>query len=337
MFPEDTFGAVSMYSDEQGKAANVTLWFNNGAYHAIPVMTSLWNNARFRMLGFDSARTTVWSHPLPKTQVVTGPPATQPLPKTSPCCRAFSWPHWDRLVVVACVPAVRTSERTSSIPEVPKTKRPEGAGGKTMTSFRSTSACFGEVQNCRSASVRQRVTTSSLGKRLCSGRARHKTQALLQDEMTGSHQVFTDLTVAITVILAMGFIPASFVVYLVHEKASSGKHQQLLAGISPVMCWVNSFAWDMVNFFVPLIVCFIIFMVFQVGAYSGGNSFAVFLLLLLYGLCMTPCMYCVEPLFKARGVMMPSTAPDRAVKSEAPQNYPKKQSPPPRKSQKGET
>jgi len=187
------FGAVSVR--ESGEDMNVTLWFNSKGYHSIPVMVNMWNNARFRLLGFEQAKVQAWSHPLPKTS------------------------------------------------------------------------------------------------------------ALLQEEMSGSSQVFTDLTVAITVLLAMGFIPASFVVYLVHEKATSGKHQQLLTGITPFMYWVNSYAWDMVNFMIPLFICFLIFLVFQVGAYSGGNSIAVFFLLLSYGACMTPCMYCIEPCFT-----VPSTA-----------------------------
>eukprot|EP00972_Heterocapsa_arctica_P079775 11754185-Heterocapsa_arctica.AAC.1 len=44
--------------------------------------------------------------------------------------------------------------------------------------------------------------------------------------MSGASRIFTGLWVAITIILAMGFIPASFVIYLVHEKATSGKHQR---------------------------------------------------------------------------------------------------------------
>jgi len=109
--------------------------------------------------------------------------------------------------------------------------------------------------------------------------------------------------VAVSLILAMGFIPASFVVFLVHEKASSGKHQQLLAVVSPMMYWATSYVWDMINFLLPLALCFLIMQVFQVAAFSGDNSAAIFLLLLCYGACMTPFMYCIEPLFS-----VPSTA-----------------------------
>jgi len=182
-------------SGEIGDLAELTLWFKNQAYHAIPILVNLWNNARFQLLGLKDSKMEVWSHPLPKTA------------------------------------------------------------------------------------------------------------ALMQEEMTGSSQVYTDLFVALTVILAMGFIPASFVVYLVHEKATSGKHQQFLTGVSPGMYWWASYCWDIVNYLVPLGVCFLLFASFQVMAYSGDNTAAIFCLLLAYGLCMTPLMYCVEPLFS-----VPSTA-----------------------------
>ncbi|CAE8633225.1 unnamed protein product [Polarella glacialis] len=191
-----TYGAISIDGEPgpEGKAS-LTFWFKNQAYHVIPSMVNLWNNARFRLLGFQDAKIKVWSHPLPKTQ------------------------------------------------------------------------------------------------------------ALLQQEMLGSSQVFRDLTVAITVILAMGFIPASFIVYLVHEKVSNGKHQQLLTGVSPAMYWVSSYLWDIVNYMLPLLVCFLLFIVFEVSSYAGDQLPAMFMLLLCYGLCMTPLMYCLEPVFS-----VPSTA-----------------------------
>lgn len=46
-------------------------------------------------------------------------------------------------------------------------------------------------------------------------------------QFVAGSQVLTDLFVALTVILAMGFIPASFLVYLVHEKSNKGKSGKL--------------------------------------------------------------------------------------------------------------
>jgi len=124
-----------------------------------------------------------------------------------------------------------------------------------------------------------------------------KTDALLEAEMTGRSQIMTDLTVAITVIMAMGFIPASFVVYLVNEKSSNSKHQQLLTRVSPFMYWLSSYCWDLINFLAPAFLCFALFLMFRVAAYSGDNTPAIFILILAYGACMTPFMYCLEPLF----------------------------------------
>jgi ABC-type multidrug transport system ATPase subunit len=185
---QNCYGAVSMNGDTAG-ARNLTLWFKNQALHAIPAMVSLWNNARFKLLGMPDIEMEVWSHPLPKNQ------------------------------------------------------------------------------------------------------------AMLQAEMTGGQQVFSDLTVAITVILAMGFVPASFLVFLVHEKASNGKHQQLLSGVSSSMYWITCYCWDVMNYMIPLLLCFILFAAFKVEAYSGSNLGAMFMLLLCYGFSMTPLMYCLEPIF----------------------------------------
>jgi ABC-type multidrug transport system ATPase subunit len=188
-----TYGAAEVGGTQDVR--NVTMWFRARAYHAVPVFTNLFNNARFRMLGYTDTKLNAWNHPLPKSQ------------------------------------------------------------------------------------------------------------AVMEEEMSSNNQAFVDLTVAITVLLAMGFIPASFVVYLVHEKASSGKHQQLLTGVSPTMYWLSSYCWDILNYLCPLIICFLIFVVFNVDAYSGRNAPAIFMLLLSYGVCMTPAMYCLEPLFS-----VPSTA-----------------------------
>eukprot|EP00971_Amphidinium_carterae_P334228 6469386-Amphidinium_carterae.3 len=200
----ESYGAIDIGSASQcdcdsdsGWTAmtNVTLFFKNRAYHAIPNMVHRANNARLKMLGYENTKVGVWSHPLPKT---------------------------------------------------------------------------GDI---------------------------------LEEELTSNESIFTSFMVAITVILAMGFIPASFVVNLVHEKSTNGKHQQLLTGVSPVLYWLSTYFWDLINFTIAAIVCFFLFVVFQVDAYGSNNAPAILLLMLTYGMCMTPFMYNWEPLFK-----VPATA-----------------------------
>ena len=64
-----------------------------------------------------------------------------------------------------------------------------------------------------------------------------------------------DLVIAIFVIIAMSFVPASFVVFLVTERASKAKHLQFVSGVDPVIYWLSNYAWDVVS--VPQSRCFL--------------------------------------------------------------------------------
>lgn len=55
-----------------------------------------------------------------------------------------------------------------------------------------------------------------------------------------------DAVVAICVIFAMSFVPASFVLYLIQERVTQAKHLQFVSGVSPLVYWMASFLWDMV-------------------------------------------------------------------------------------------
>ena len=69
----------------------------------------------------------------------------------------------------------------------------------------------------------------------------------------------TDLVVAVNVIIALSFVPASFVLFLVSERASKAKHLQFVSGAEPSVYWVGSFVWDMINYLVPCVISFAIF------------------------------------------------------------------------------
>lgn len=53
--------------------------------------------------------------------------------------------------------------------------------------------------------------------------------------------------IAIFVIIAMSFVPASFVVFLVTERASKAKHLQFVSGVDPVIYWLSNYVWDLVG------------------------------------------------------------------------------------------
>jgi ATP-binding cassette subfamily A (ABC1) protein 2 len=56
----------------------------------------------------------------------------------------------------------------------------------------------------------------------------------------------TDVVIAIFIIVAMSFVPASFVVFLVAEKSTKAKHLQFVSGCNPVIYWLANYVWDMV-------------------------------------------------------------------------------------------
>ena len=57
-----------------------------------------------------------------------------------------------------------------------------------------------------------------------------------------------NLFVAIFVIIALAFVPASFVVYLVEDRVNKSKHLQLVSRLNPVVYWVSNYLWDLVRF-----------------------------------------------------------------------------------------
>jgi ATP-binding cassette subfamily A (ABC1) protein 2 len=114
----------------------------------------------------------------------------------------------------------------------------------------------------------------------------------------------SDVLIAIFVICAMSFVPASFVVFLVYERSIKAKHLQIVSGLNRVIYWLANYVWDMFNYLIPGTCCIIILKVFDIPAYVSSTNFpAVMTLFLLYGWSITPMMYPASFVFNE-----PSTA-----------------------------
>ena len=59
----------------------------------------------------------------------------------------------------------------------------------------------------------------------------------------------SDVLIAVSVIFAMSFIPASFILFLVEDRISKSKHLQFVSGVNPSVYWIANFCWDMVCIF----------------------------------------------------------------------------------------
>lgn len=57
----------------------------------------------------------------------------------------------------------------------------------------------------------------------------------------------SDVLIAIFIICAMSFVPASFVLFLVYERHIRAKHLQCVSGLNRVVYWLANYFWDMVS------------------------------------------------------------------------------------------
>ncbi|XP_068396456.1 retinal-specific phospholipid-transporting ATPase ABCA4 isoform X5 [Eschrichtius robustus] len=113
-----------------------------------------------------------------------------------------------------------------------------------------------------------------------------------------------DAVVAICVIFAMSFVPASFVLYLIQERVNKAKHLQFVSGVSPTTYWLTNFLWDIMNYTVSAALVVGVFIGFQKKAYTSSDNLpALVALLMLYGWAVIPMMYPASFLFD-----VPSTA-----------------------------
>ncbi|KAK3602190.1 hypothetical protein CHS0354_004706 [Potamilus streckersoni] len=113
----------------------------------------------------------------------------------------------------------------------------------------------------------------------------------------------TDVLMAIFIIVAMSFVPASFVVFLVYERSIGAKHMQFVFGVNPTIYWAANYVWDMLNYLVPVTCIIIILFAFHIPAYVEGDNFkGVLALFIIYGWSITPMMYPLSFLFREPSV-----------------------------------
>jgi ATP-binding cassette, subfamily A (ABC1), member 2 len=83
----------------------------------------------------------------------------------------------------------------------------------------------------------------------------------------------SDVLISIFTIVAMSFVNASFVLFLVYERSIKSLHLQFLIGLNPLLYWITNFIWDMLNYMLPASCVIIIFKIFDVPAYVQGMVF----------------------------------------------------------------
>ncbi|XP_019627958.1 PREDICTED: ATP-binding cassette sub-family A member 3-like [Branchiostoma belcheri] len=127
----------------------------------------------------------------------------------------------------------------------------------------------------------------------------HPMPRTVQD--TATDQLSTGITafaIAFNMVFGMSSLAASFVLFIVRERATKAKHIQFVSGVHSLTFWFSTFAWDIMNFMVPCLLILVLLWGFDVKAYvEDGRVAMILLLFFLYGWSMIPMMYLASFLF----------------------------------------
>lgn len=126
---------------------------------------------------------------------------------------------------------------------------------------------------------------------------------LFYSQIEDAEAEFLGFTISSTSIFGLSFLFASFIIFLVQERDTKvlkfdltdtypllslspfliqAKHLQFVSGVQASSYWLATFAWDLVNAFIPAILTVILFAAFQIDGYKGENIGAIFLLVVCY-------------------------------------------------------
>lgn len=126
------------------------------------------------------------------------------------------------------------------------------------------------------------------------------TRAQYMNEL--DRRLVIDLSVAIFIIFALSFIPASFLVFLVDERHTNSKQLQFVSGLRPCVYWACNFVWDYAIYLPSALVSITVFVLFDARSFTSAENLpCLCLLLLIYGFAVIPFMYPFNFFFKSAG------------------------------------
>ncbi|KAG1683898.1 ATP-binding cassette sub-family A member 3 [Nymphon striatum] len=104
--------------------------------------------------------------------------------------------------------------------------------------------------------------------------------------------------VAQNLMFGFAFLSASFIVFLVKERAVGAKHLQVVSGVNLATFWITTFLWDLINYLIPCVAVLILFYIFNNEDYTDAAvQGSTFVLLFMHGIAILPLIYCLSFLF----------------------------------------
>lgn len=111
---------------------------------------------------------------------------------------------------------------------------------------------------------------------------------------------------SIIIVMGLAYIPSYYIYFVVKEKESNVKHQQLISGLSLPAYWISNLIWDYLCYLIPyyIYICSCIFGIAMMYAFSldefTKNIGAVIVLFLEYGISTALFTYFTSYFFKSR-------------------------------------
>ncbi len=85
---------------------------------------------------------------------------------------------------------------------------------------------------------------------------------------------------------------------LIEERSTNAKHLQLVCGLRRWVYWIAAYSWDLVSYLIFITIMLILYQTFQDLFFASSDAFVpVAVLLIAYGLAVTPWMYLLSFLF----------------------------------------
>ena len=95
------------------------------------------------------------------------------------------------------------------------------------------------------------------------------------------------------------FLIASFVIFIIKERASNSKHLQYMSGCNSHVFWISSLLWDIINYMLAVIVVILLLWIFGIMEFLGSYRWLITIgLMVLYGFAHISQMYLFSYFFK---------------------------------------
>ncbi|CAL8076394.1 unnamed protein product [Calicophoron daubneyi] len=123
-------------------------------------------------------------------------------------------------------------------------------------------------------------------------------QSLVNDMMN-------EIPLIVFTVLTLSLIPASFLSFLVEERACGSKQLQIISGLNPCVYWLSVYVFDILSYCIPCGLCILVYVAFRKCAYVGSDVIEPFVLLLfLFGLAALPFSYVFSFFFGSSGTAL---------------------------------